>query len=1176
MSTRAPRPKILRELPLDRHTLVEASAGTGKTFTLENLVVELLLTAGAELESILVVTYTERAAAELRARLRAKLRELLELPRDAGSGAEEDPWILDEAARSKLHRALVTFDLATITTIHAFCQQVLQNNAFASRRLFEQRLVDGHAAFQAAFSATLRRSIAREPRLRAYLDAWLAAEPLDGLEGLLHECHNRRGAFSPAWSEGQLTRALERLAEVQVPPGTLALQLTRLKVHGGTKKAIVDRYTALLAAATRHLAAPNMPRLLGALVDLDATFLVDRLPERTQQMMDPAVRPAVEALVEVCRAAVPLASATVQTLLPVVEEELARQKAEEGTLDFDDMLRMLWESLEGTEGESLARSMRTRHRFALVDEFQDTDDIQWKIFRRVFTEGGGGNVLYLIGDPKQAIYAFRGADVYTYLEATDHVRRGGGARVTLTESYRAVPDLVAGLNFLLDERADPPFFSRDGAIHYHTPVTAARVASPSDLPGPPIRLLQPRPVEGEELDSAGVRRALGAWIAEEVTRLLSDREHPLSPSEIFVLTRTAREGVEAGAHLRRAHIPVAFYKQEGLFQTDEARDILALLTAIADPRSQSRRFRAWIGPFFAVPIEALPACVDLPATHPLLARLFEWSAIAARKDYDRLFTRILEDSGIIRRELFLEEDERKITNYLHIFELLLEVAHRTRPGLEALAFELSRYVEERSLPEGENGNVQRLESERAAVQIMTMHKAKGLEARVVFLLGGLDRGQSSRVHVFHEGSGRFLEVGSSSAASRREEDEEGQRLLYVAATRAKERLYVPHLPGSRVQDRVVRAIRLDGLYRHLNQALDRAHALLDDPEEPRARWFSRVAVDTAGGGAAPASRATPASLSQWTPPAELLAPAESAELAELRAARRGWFITSYSRLKADKGGYVPPELAPPPVSEDELADDRGLPPDAAAPTAVSALLGGVAKTTPATDLPGGTSSGRFLHEVLEKLPLETVTDSATFDFWAQRGDVKAVFLEAMKNHGRDPRHLRHSQELVYAALTAPLPLGSTSLERGIAGAGRIVREMEFLYPIAAPGFIKGYIDLVFEHAGRIYLLDWKSDLLPSYSPEELEVHVGKNYALQAELYTLALVKMLGVSDRASYERRLGGTLYCFVRGMSREDRGRGVYYTRPTWAEIAGWAERLERGETAPAPEAAPPRGGAS
>jgi exodeoxyribonuclease V beta subunit len=1137
-----PKPPILDEVAATRHAVLEASAGTGKTYALEHLVIDVLLESNATLEEILVVTFTEKAAAELRHRLRKKIAEIHDTKITEVEGSR---WVIDRAAERKLARALMSFDAASISTIHAFCQRVLVENAFANLRLFEQRLIDGRAAFSRAFLDVLREHLAREAEPRSYLAGWLEEHDLDDLESILHTVHGRRGELRPSFSHAELMKAARYLASIDLRPHALKPALSRARLPS----AVVDALLTRIGLLRRHLTVldqtEDLPEFLAALDREErmhapfTSYIVDELKRAvTHQGALQRVLEGVEALVA---AAPTFESAIVQVFLPRVEAYLSHGKKRSGQLDFDDMLAMVKDSLEGPEGETLAGALRSRFRWAMIDEFQDTDEVQWAIFSKIFLEGDSTR-LYVIGDPKQAIYAFRGADVHTYLSAKERIKELGGRTVHLVENHRSARPMLEALNVLLDQRAADPFFT--GEIRYDHPVTCGRpsfegLAKDGELLSP-IHLLRVVPAE-EKLTPSSARNTLARRIAVEIRSLLDDRvvvredgrDQPLKANEIFVLTRSGREGLEVARQLRRAKVPYSFYKQDGLFQTAEAREVRSLLHAIADPHRRDRRFRAWQTPFFSVPLESLLDCRDLPGTHPLVETLFVWKALADAKQYNRLFTSIIDGSGIVERELFSKAGERELTNYLHIFEVLLEEADRTRATLPELIAALTSFIEARRSPAGEEGNVQRIESERDAVQIMTMHKAKGLEASVVFLYGGLDEVPED-AHLYHEGHKRCLYLGRNPpAAARIESREENQRLLYVSMTRAKARLYLPYFGftagvESAEPERVLR--KLDGAYAELNRVLDRIEPNLRDLEP----LFTIETIEEA-------PRRDPIDppedlerIGTWNPPAELLvAPEPRTDLLRVRERARGFVVTSYSKIKASRGGYHGFDAAFEPETIVQIAED----------------VDAVTIDPTGMEMPPGAETGRFIHELLEEVPLEAVKRGALLE----DHDVRALFERTLRRYGFDPQILPHAVDLVHTSYAGPLLLGGDLLP-GVVHADRTVREMEFMYPIpGAPsrGFIKGFIDLVFEWRGKIYVADWKSDLLPGYSPAELTPHVDENYRVQAELYTLAMVKLFGLSTRASFDERFGGTVYCFVRGMEKQGSGeRGVFFIRPDYDAV--------------------------
>ncbi|MEM7675392.1 MAG: UvrD-helicase domain-containing protein [Myxococcota bacterium] len=892
------RPAVLDQISPEFDAVIEASAGTGKTYTLEHLVIDLVLRSGLRLEEILVVTFTEKAAAELAQRLRAAMVRIR-----SGPWPDDSGWRIDEQAQTRLGRALTSFDAASISTIHAFCKRMLAEHAFVNGRLFREELVDGRAAFQETFLDVVRKTLATDPALTPYVTAWLQKDTLDTLTERLYEAHTRGGIISPPYDESALISTLRSMSRLGLSPTVVKPTLLRAGFRGPTISACLNRIKVLRAVVEGFHRDQNPAGALAHLEDEDGRRraeggLFEFLQRTLAPVVDdiPRLAELHRAFVQLDKARVPLDAAIVQVALPVVQTALATDKRTSGRFDFDDMLSLLDQALEGPAKDALLETLRRRFKVALIDEFQDTDRVQWSIFRRVFAESPHHR-LVVIGDPKQAIYGFRGADVHTYLAARDHLTGNTTSVVHLTQTYRATPALSGVLNRLLDQQRPTPFFT--GAIRYDHPVSAAGAPPQlliSERPVSAMHLFQIKPRKDTVAPSVAVR-TLNARIAEEVGVLLNcgtlvgakKEQRPVSASDIFILTRTTKEGVAVAEALRRRGLPYAFYKQDGLFQTQEAEDVRTLLAAVAEPHDRGRRLRAWIGPFFAVPIAEAQRCLSLPGSHPLLATLFRFRGLADERKWARLFPQILADTGIIQRELFLADSERELTNYLHIFEILLDEAIRTRATLTDILQTLTGFIAKKRTPEGEDGNVQRLESERAAVQIMTMHKAKGLEAAIVFITGGISRNPGF-AHIYHEDGQRRLYLGDQPPSSViREREEEDQRLAYVALTRAKTRLYLPYY-GGRTQPVLGHTM---GTYEIVDRALD---AMLEDEGVTVEPLIERTFRRTEDASQPCVEEIGPVNVS-------LKVPAPPPEAETLRTAARGAVITSYSRLKQAQGGY---------------------------------------------------------------------------------------------------------------------------------------------------------------------------------------------------------------------------------------------------------------------------------
>jgi exodeoxyribonuclease V beta subunit len=1175
MNAHYPRPAILDAITRTRHAVIDASAGTGKTYTIEHLVIELLLRHQVTLDQILVLTYTERAAEELRQRIRSKIEAVVFDPCDdekCDHDTRAGVWWLDDKARGALRRALYSFDAAAIGTIHGFFGRVLTEHAFASGWLFAGELADGRALFGHAFKTALRHSLAVQPGAAAELLAiWMgqatSAEVLDDLENQLYRCHSSRRVIEPAVSLDALRREIHTspLFELALAAETedFAKALKAAGVHHSTVKSIRERLLPnLQLAISRH--GKSLSGLLGG----EAAEAIRKIGEcalKGKLAPGPASE-FVAACAGLARRLVPLEAALVQIALPEVRKFLKREKALTGQFDYDDLIADVVDAVEGPHGSELIEALRRRFQIALIDEFQDTDELQWKFFDHVFVQSAGRHRAYLIGDPKQAIYAFRGGDVFAYLQARELVRGPGSPVVPLEQNFRSTRALIDAYNRIFAQDADPPFFQ--GEILYDQPVTAGNdfvAEEPLGIPSPPIYLLKIEP-KSEELGMSELRRGLARQIAREVKKLITGpglyfgeegKTERINPRDIYILCATNANAIQVSQSLRAADVPFSFFKQDGLFETDEARHVCDLLAAIDQPDDRSRRGRAWITPFFDVPLEVLPRFDDLPESHPLFQRLTAWNDLARRRRFEALFRRILDESGILLRELFLKDNERALTNYFHLFEILLEEARASGCALAGLVTTLNAYIRGIRKPPGEDSDVQRLESDRDAVQIMTIHKSKGLEAAVVFVFGGFFARSNGNRHEYHDDQGRRVlylgDAAMAKEAAAAETAQERERLFYVALTRAKARLYLPMV------SRALWKSSWTGGYKRVNDRLCALESRL--PQAEFARHFRVIPFQDRALGSEAGDQGQPSpDVAAWRPPrklAEALKRGLSIDFNSLRKRHAGYEVTSYSRMK----GAWDSELLP---LEGEERDREPVRAPETAPQTEGAM-------------PGGTGAGTCLHEILELAPFDMAARAASYEEWIETDAIASVVDDALAHNGIDPIHRTAAAEMAYLGLTRAISLGDGRLIPGFCRCTKYLREMEFLFPLPEAsrpsltdpeprklaverGFIKGFVDLVVEHEGLVYFADWKSDVLDSYDPEPLARHIQERYALQARLYALALVKALRIRSAADYRERFGGLVYVFLRGLKDATPTEpAVYFNRPEWSDILAYQDEVKR-----------------
>jgi exodeoxyribonuclease V beta subunit len=1140
------RPDIVEQVPLDGHCVIEASAGTGKTFAIEHLVVEILLNSDTRLDQILAVTFTEKAASELRARIRATIEKPLRAEVEADLGA----WVpLDLEKVGRLERALFSFERAPIHTIHGFCHRTLADFALLTGTRLQLEVADARTMFHEAFRSELREHFAADEWIGPLLEEWLADDRgSDRLEALLFDANERHYLDSGA--------SVRNSAAADELVASFDYSRLRHELRPRAKGAASLDLETIAEAIKRS--AHDTSRLRR---DLDAQALRRIAALEHSPGLSPETRRLLNALGRM-QFAVPLEARIIDCFLPPVARRLDRIKRERGVIDFGDMPRWLWSALDGPHSARLATILRERFRVGLVDEFQDTDDLQWRIFRRIFVEGVGTRLL-VVGDPKQAIYGFRDADVFTYLKAkTELLEKHGAAFVPLVENFRSTADAIDAVNLIFEPTPAPAFFV-DGDIRYDRPVTCG--SSPTGGHPPPIKPISIFSLPpGAKLPARRYRAMLGRKIAASLKNLFDETppegtgQTPQSAPDVFVLTRTLMESREIAGYLREAGVPYAFYKQDGLFKTREAGHILDVLRAVAEPHRRSHRLKAWSTPFFGVALRDLPGLEEADPAHPLMARLLQWKALGDERRFAELFSAMLHESGMAARELLLADSQRELTNYEHVFEILVERALSSAPDLFDLIQMLASWVDGDDLPPGESPGVQRLESERDAVQIMTVHKAKGLQADIVVLFGGYAHPppQRDRVSVFHTNGERQVIAGPSARNAAKEqlaneERAENERLLYVALTRARKKLYLAMFPP----DATLR--KLDGYYRKLNERLITLAGAEGESGSRFAKLVEIVPLRAGGAQQTDEELANSNGAGFQGVPERLLSDDQDHRLAralrEIVARHRALSIDSYTSLQrratlayqADPSIFkydVDPAAAGPPLRD---------------------------------DLASGRAVGIFLHEVIEQLDLRALANAPDLETWMATTEARETIAATARRHqvSQAEAGLARGAQIVFNALRSPLALGNETVPALVNCEG--AREMEFTFPIPAPdhpllglggrgewtierGLLVGFVDFVFRFRDRTYFADWKSDLLPSYDPATIAAHVSDHYLLQARIYTVGIVRLLRIRERSEYEERFGGLVYVFLRGLKPDGDGRaGAYFHRPSWEEILHYERDL-------------------
>lgn len=1146
------------QLPLAGTQLLEASAGTGKTYTLALLFLRLVVERGLSVAEILVVTFTRAATAELRDRIRHRLREALSVLEGRGKTDKEDKLLAavlgrvePAIARQRLTDGLVRMDEAAIHTIHGFCQRVLQEQAFEASTPFAMDLMEGgDQILREQFIADFWRN-----RFYGTADAeaaWALAT-WGGPEGMLAQLKPAMTAeciLLPAIRQdtvdtrGNTARqAFARLQAVLASERDEAENILRengcLK-RGAADYRLADCVPALLRILENLAAAPEMPYALDKLVSrLGWSFMAQHLKKKCDASPENPLFHEVDAFLAVHADFVnSLRCLLLRQARDFVMAKLAARKEQLGLMTFDDLLHRLDTalSLPGS-GERLAARLRAQAPAALVDEFQDTDPVQYRIFSRIYA-GRSDTLFCMIGDPKQAIYSFRGADIFTYLKA--HRETSPGSRYTMAVNYRSTPAMVQAVNSLFSLRDDA--FGLGESILFQPVLAAPDKAAPVLLHGEPLPplsalLLDDATFKAEKKNTLNKENALAAAVlfcTEQLVALLAAGARgeatldgrSLKAADIAVLVRTHREAAAMQAGLRKCGVHSLCLDQESVFASCEATDMLRLLEALAEPGDSGCVRGALTTALFGVSAEELMRLREDDALWSArLQGIERYRQQVHEQGFMAMFQHLLARENVTSRLTAWVGGERSLTNYLHLAELVQE----SPLGEHGVAALLRWFAQQVDQPDKTSeAHLVRLESDEQLIRIITMHQAKGLEFPVVFLpcLWAAHPLRDGAPLQFHDRQ-RFQQVvdwsGTDANQTLAEEERlaEELRLLYVAVTRAKSCCFFAW-----------------GLVNNL-QATGLAHLLHR-------------------GGMPTDEAAMEADLKRLNAQEQLLAlhhfpqnffndrpdlHETSRELAVRSFTGRilpGWTITSYSRLSGDM-------LAGDSARQDERRTD------------FAALAEDF--RTPAT-FPRGTVAGTFLHSVLERL-----------DFSRPALNQAPLSPEALAQAGIDPRWQHGLADWIDQVLAVQLP-GACPLNQ-VGSADRIT-ELNFLFPLQqmdlrgfadilqqagfrAPvvtsaslqGLMKGFIDLVFRHGGCYCIVDYKSNYLgPSpaeYTEAALEAGMDAHrYHLQLLIYTLALHRFLGARlSGYQYQTHVGSAYYLFLRGMTRELPGSGVFTLRP-------------------------------
>ncbi|WP_407293360.1 exodeoxyribonuclease V subunit beta [Stutzerimonas zhaodongensis] len=1177
----------LLDSPFDGRSLIEASAGTGKTWTLTALYARLLLERQLSVGQILVVTYTTAATAELRERIRARLADLLAVY--DGTPSDDDflnrlhARFPDETSRRRLLLAVHGFDEAAIFTIHGFCQRALQDAAFEAGGDFDSELTaDDREIIDALLADAWRSELAEADPAWARFLAKSRITPLwlrQRLRSHLGKPYLRvepQGAPVAA-DLRPVEAAWQRAADLWTQAGPA--WVAELLAHGGLSQSThkIIKFAPWQAELDAYFADPAV---MFDLPDGAAKFGVRALTKACKKGHEAPVCELAHALDELSDRVADALPAGKQRLIALqvallerLNRELPERKAAQRLLAFDDLLNRLDQALQGPAGDGLAASLRAAYPLALIDEFQDTDPIQYAIFDRIYAKGGEASLCF-VGDPKQAIYAFRGADLATYITARNQADRP----YNLPINYRSTPELIAALNQLFDH---PQPFAQDDL--QYPPVGAAdkkraklRLAEEEGAAPLSLVWLGDDPLgkgEAAQLAASDTARRIALHLsAADEGRAGFEKDGaftPLKGGDIAVLVANHRQAGMIADELSARGVPSVRRGRDSVWRSEEAGELAAVLAAYAEPGREGLLRYALATRLLGRSAADLARCQDDQQQWDAEREAAErYHQLWQQQGFMRVFRAWLDEQAVAERLLARVDGERRLTNLLHLGELL-QAESLLRPGLEPL---LAWFNAQRGSEGAGEEALLRLESDAERVQIVTIHTSKGLEYPLVFcpfLWDGKLLGKNRDSARCHDASGQsLLDLGSDALEdnlerARWEVFAEQLRLAYVALTRARDRLWLHWGPVNLCKPKKDGSLADEGLHTSAlawllhGRELAGAYPLaelgnhLADLNGGSLRQAIERLVEESGGRMAclplEQREASTQGAGRAAPPTHL---------SQLnRSLHSAWRIGSFTGLASglhmeapDRDALVIPSAGEP--GSGFFAFPRG----ARAGTCLHAILEDWAR--------GKGELSELVEPALQAygLPLEW-KDIAT-------AHLQQVLETDMDGEGLRLSALQPARRLPELGFTFPVrELDVTRLRALLAnpanGLAAPLREaaarLEF---DSLKGFLKGFIDLTFEHDGRWYIADYKSNWLgpdASYYGGErlLQALAGEHYYLQYLIYLVALRRFLRQRLVDFTDDRLGGAFYLFLRGMPEA----GVYFARPDDALLDALDRLFEDGK---------------
>ncbi len=1227
-------------LPLNQVNLIEASAGTGKTHTIASLYLRLLLQVGENpfpmplrVDQILVVTFTNMATEELKGRIRERIHEAKQAFEQVEATGDVDLFVADPFLHTLIHEVLHTssltiaitqltlaeqdFDLAAIFTIHGFCQRMLKRYAFNSGVPFEIELLEPSAelALKKRFACELWRTYFYPLSLEMVQFVRSVAKNPEELLRDIQPLINKNLATNLSENEGSLADFLANQADSQ---RQFIVHQQAFKQHW--LASVADLQVTVAAREADISRIKNKQNGLAKVTEWAQTETFSKAPEQlakyftlqsASQVVKKGKAPFEHSILAPAEAYVAAEQAffshhTHQQqllryhFLQALTARLHEYKVNHREKSFDDLLWLMENALAGEQGEALAQAIRHQYPFAMIDEFQDTDAQQYFIFKQIYLQAATQETGFLmIGDPKQSIYKFRGADIFAYLNAAQSAE----SQFTLDQNWRSNAGLIQAVNSLFDFSAScsagkSPFLHQQIQFQPVTPAKSENFFVFRGVNEPAVRIYL-QSGENKKINERDLAEtcalSIRQWLEKAQQEQANIDNEPLQPKHIAVLLRNKQQAQLIKTALAKQGINSVYVSDKSnVFASDLAKDLLFILQACLHPLNEKNILNALSCELFGLSLGEIDEIKQQESCwEATVQRFLDYQRVWQRQGVLPMLHQLMQQEELIHRKFLRAEGERNLTNFLHLAELLQQAS-----VLNESEAALVRWYEKNLSEKGDKVTSAeiRLESDRALVKLVTIHKSKGLAYDLVWLpfIGLSCKNPTARVQTYYDAEQNQVQLDISQTHTDdflHESLAEEMRLLYVALTRAKYQVAMT-LPTTFGKNK-----GKDLMWNALWFALTGGNLAFDNAEQAAtmpllANWQTRagqknIVIEDAS------------TLPRATKP--LASQASHADLA-LQVAHftqkieYDWQVTSFTQIKSQHLFHT--MQTPMSVSHYTIAardddienlsiDETGwvekVKKEASEPTSVALITPPYPEKFSPFDFPAGQRVGIALHRFLSKFNFQIHLDLAQAEH-RQRLFSLAEQIGLLTND--DPQTELALQSLALwlnRIMQTPFtPAGNLCL-RDIAPSQRL-NELEFFFRVKTKcdfhqfnqllaqyhhlnsesvvaedflGLMHGFIDLVFEHDGQYYLVDYKSTLLgknqEAYQFAHLEQAIlHEHYDWQYLIYSVALHRYLRQRlPTYDYDRDFGGVIYLFLRGMTGQARD-GVFFDKPSKMLIEG------------------------